>query len=507
MADNVPRSRGRPESYKLDAGGTAADTGPFIGIVVNNVDNTRQGRLQVAIKKFGAINADGTPNLTNKSLWRTVRYCPPFYGATPAAGSGTSAGTGAYPGNRNTYGMWFTPPDLGVSVICFFVNGDPLQGYYMGVIPDPGLNHMVPAIGSSNNYQTANKTQDTYFANAPVLPVAEINAQNPKISDDPKFFDQKKPVQSYVAAVLFQQGLDTDLVRGPIGSSSQRESPSACYGISTPGRPIYQGGLTDETIKKQVDSGSVKLEDVKVIGRRGGHTFVMDDGDLSGNDNLIRIRTAKGHQITMSDDNDCFYITHANGQTWIEFGQEGTVDVFSTNSVNVRTEGTINLHADKDININAGGKINLKSKLAFSLQSDDEISIACKAKMTMFSEASLGIKANGTLAVKSKLATIDGGSALSLKGTVISLNGGPTLPVTAPKGLTIYQQPDTEFNSSTGWGISPTGIESICTRVPSHEPWPYHNKGVQASVSLETGQPGAPPAAPAIPNGYSITQQ
>ena len=63
MADNVPRSRGRPESYKLDAGGTAADTGPFIGIVVNNVDNTRQGRLQVAIKKFGAINADGTPNL------------------------------------------------------------------------------------------------------------------------------------------------------------------------------------------------------------------------------------------------------------------------------------------------------------------------------------------------------------------------------------------------------------------------------------------------------------
>lgn len=507
MSENEVRSRGRPQNYKFDRGGTPAEMGPFVGVVVGNVDNTRQGRLFVAIQEFGAVNKDGTPNLTDKSLWRTVRYCPPFYGATPLAGSGTSAGTGTYPGNRNTYGMWFTPPDLGVRVICFFVGGDPEQGYYLGVLPDEGQNHMVPAIGAVDNYVVGNKTQQAYFANDPRLPVAEINVQNKEVNNNPKFFDQKKPVHGYVAAVLFQQGLNKDLVRGPIASSSQRESPSACYGISTPGRAIYEGGLTDTTIREQLSSGTVSPESIKVIGRRGGHTLVMDDGALDGSDNLIRIRTAKGHQITMSDDGNAFYITHANGQTWLEFGQEGTVDVFATNSVNVRTQGTINLHADKDINMYAGEKINMKSKEALTIQSDDAISLACKKNLTLFAEAGLGIKTNGTLAVKSKLGSIDGGAALNLKGLVVNLNGGPTLPVTTPKGLTKYLMPDTTFNSATGWEIQEDALESICTRAPTHEPWPYHNKGVQVKVELGGSAQNSTPSAPAMPDGFRITKQ
>jgi hypothetical protein len=123
-----------------------------------------------------------------------------------------------------------------------------------------------------------------------------------------------------------------------IGSTSQRESPSGCYGISTPGRAIYLGGIGggaggDAGITNQ-ELQAAQPSAVNVIARRGGHTLVMDDGDLNGNDNLIRIRTSKGHQITMSDDGNCLYICHANGQSWIELGQEGTMDVYTTNSVN-----------------------------------------------------------------------------------------------------------------------------------------------------------------------------
>lgn len=104
MAENVQRSRGRPQGYKFDRGGVAAEMGPYIGIVVNNVDNTRSGRLQVYIEQFGATTKDGLPNLTDPTLWRTVSYCPPFYGATPKSGTGT--GVGAYvPGNQQSYGM------------------------------------------------------------------------------------------------------------------------------------------------------------------------------------------------------------------------------------------------------------------------------------------------------------------------------------------------------------------------------------------------------------------
>lgn len=505
MAENIQRSRGRPEGYKFDRGGMAAEMGPFIGIVVNNVDNTRSGRLQVYIEEFGATNADGSPNLKDTSLWRTVSYCPPFYGSTPINNS-SSADVGKYPGNQNSYGMWFTPPDIGVSVLCFFVAGDPTQGYYLGCIPNQGANHMIPAIGSTPNYEAQNKNQETYFSGAKRLPVTEINTKNEKIENNPKFFDQKKPVHSYVAGVLFQQGLANDPIRGSIASSSQRESPSSCYGISTPGRAIYQGGATDTTVANKIKSGDTPLSDVQVIGRRGGHSFVMDDGDLEGNDNLIRIRTSKGHQITMSDDGNCFYITHANGQTWIELGQEGTVDVFSTNSVNVRTEGTINLHADKDINMYAGNNINMKSKVNTAIQADGELSLGSKQDLTLFASSKLGLKSGGQLALKATSASFDGGSSLSLKGSTLNLNGGPSLSVKTVKGITKYVQPDVKFNSSSGWQVSPTGLESIVTRAPTHEPYPYHNQGVSVSVALEKGQSTPPPSAPPVPKGVSITK-
>ena len=502
MAENIQRSRGRPAGYKFDRGGMPTEFGPFIGRVMNNIDPTRQGRLQVYIEQFAG------PDDQDQSLWRTVSYCPPFYGATPR--TGTSTGVGTYvPGNQQSYGMWFTPPDLGVNILCFFVAGDPNQGYYLGCIPEQGINHMIPAIGSvpNNLAEKQNNNQQTYFAGAPLLPVTEINnaPENTAIAENPKFFDQPKPVHSFVAAVLFQQGLANDPVRGAIGSSSQRESPSSCYGISTPGRAIYASGLRDESAQQQLDSQ--RPQDVAVIGRRGGHTLVMDDGDLEGNDNLIRIRTAKGHQITMSDDGNCFYICHANGQAWIEMGQEGTLDVFTTNSVNIRTQGTINLHADEDINMYAGRNINMKSQKNTNLQSDQEIGLGCKQDLTLFSGTNVGIKANGTLALKSKQGSWDSGSTLSLKAGKLHLNGGPTYPVKTIAGLTTYLNPEVEFNSSTGWQVSATGTESIVTRAPTHEPYPYHNQGVPVSVALEQGQGTPPPGAPDVQPGWEITKQ
>jgi hypothetical protein len=504
--ENIERSRGQPKSYKFDRGGSPTEFGPFIGQVTNNIDPTRQGRLQVYIKQFAG------PTPEDPSLWRTVSYCPPFYGATPRGGS---SGTGTYvDGNPQSYGMWFTPPDIGVSVLCFFVEGDPNQGFYVGCIPEQGINHMIPAIGSvpRNRAQTQNNNQATYFGGAPLLPVTEINnaPNNTAINENPKFFDQQKPVHSYVAATLFQQGLINDPVRGTIGSSSQRESPSGCYGMSTPGRPIFQGGLGggingDRDALKELSQET--LADLKVVGRRGGHTFVMDDGNLTGDDSLIRIRTSKGHQITMSDDGNCFYITHANGQTWIELGQEGTVDVFATNSVNVRTQGTINLHADEDINMYAGKQINLKSVEGTSIQSDGDLNVACKKTLTLFATTQIGVKSNGALALKGKLASLEATGPLSLKGLPVNLNGAPGLPIATPRGITKTLMPDSEFNTSAGWTVKATGLESIVTRAPTHEPYPYHNQGVPVKVNLEEGQTTPPPDSPVLADDWSITKK
>ena len=482
MAENIQRSRGRAQGYKFDRGSQPAEMGPYIGIVVNNVDNTRSGRLQVYIAEFGATDKNGAPNLSDETLWRTVSYCPPFYGSTVQ--SGTSTGAGTYPGNSNSYGMWFTPPDIGVQVLCFFVAGDPSQGYYVGCIPTNGINHMIPAIGAAPNYVVGNPAQSSYFANAKQLPVSEINELNKAVNDNPKFYDQPKPVQSVIAGTFLQQGLINDPIRGPINSSSQRESPSSVYGISTPGKPIYQGGLDPKTIQAKLDSGAVKPQDIVVIGRQGGHTLVMDDGNLSGSDTLFRIRTAKGHQITMSDDGNCFYICHANGQSWVELGQNGTIDLYSTNSVNVRTQGTINLHADQDINMYAGGSIKLKAKNQLKLEGSAGITMFTSQSLAMYGQTKVSVKSDGVLALQGKSSSWNGGGSLNFKASVINLNGAATQPATTVSTMAGYTLADTKFITGQGWASQPGSLPTIVTRAPTHEPFAGHNSGVNATANL-----------------------
>lgn len=498
MPEDYARSRGRPGNYKLDRGGMPAEFGPFTGIVMNNVDPTRGGRLQVYIEAF----SDGAKDDPTK--WTTVRYLPGFYGCTPEQQSANN-GAGGFPGNRTSYGMWFTPPDLGVTVICIFVNGDRSQGYYIGVAPEQGVTHMIPAIGAESNYVTENANQATYFEQSDLLPVTEINTNSVATNESPRFFDREKPVQSVVASSLFQQGLNADIERGPIQSSSQRETPSNCYGISTPGTPIFQGGLEPNTIREKINSGEVKPQDVAVIGRMGGHTFVMDDGSLDGKNQLFRLRSAKGHQITMNDTGNFFYIIHANGQTWLEFGSEGTVDIFSTNSVNIRTQGDINLHADRDINMFAGRNLKMKSVEAMEIQSMTDLTIQCQENFVAYSKATIGIKADGSLAIDSAAGgSWNGGSGLTFTAGGIDLNGPAAASVSAPNPITKTQFDDTSFSTSSGWQVDSQALESIVSRAPTHEPYPYHNRGVDVEVAFEEGQPTPPPGAEPVPAGVEI---
>ena len=497
MSEEIQRSTGRPSNFKQDRGGVAAEFGPFVGKVKNNVDPTRAGRLQVYIETF----AGGNENDPTK--WTTVRYLPGFYGYTPG-GNTAADNDGQYPGNQNSYGMWFTPPDIGITVLCVFANGDRQLGYYIGVVPDNGIGHMVPAIGAAFNYVPQNKNQETYFTDAALLPVTEINTNNTALINSPRFFQQKKPVQSVVAQAMFQQGLSTDGERGPIRSSSQHETPSAVFGISTPGIPVYQGGMKPNDIRKKIQNNEIRPDQAQVISRAGGHTLVMDDGDLEGDNALLRLRTPKGHQIMMNDSGNFFYIIHANGQTWLEFGQEGTVDVFSTNSINLRSQGDINLHADRDINMYAGGNIQVKSEKSTTMEAVTDFNISAQKDLKIYSKATIGVKADGTMALQSAGGSWNGGDDLKFTAGGIDLNGPAAPAVTAPKPIATINLDDTKFSTSKGWEVDPDALKTIVPRAPTHEPYPYHNKGVDVKIKFEEGKPTPPPGAVPVPAGVTI---
>jgi len=505
MAQNNPRSRGKSRNYKFDRGGIPAEFGPFTGVVKSTTDPTRAGRLQVFIDAF----SDGGPGAEDDpTKWTTVSYMQQFGGSTPPQPAGGTTGSyGSYTGNENSYGMWFTPPDVGITVLCVFVNGQRDQGYYIGTVPEQGLGSMLPAIGASSRYiiDDKNVRQKKYFANAPLLPVTEINVNNNEIFNSPTFFNQQKPVHSYVAAVLFQQGLINDPERGPIRSSSQRETPSAVFGVSTPGQPIYQGGMKPDDIRQKINDGSITPGQAQVIGRVGGHTLVMDDGDLEDNNQLFRLRTSKGHQITMSDSGNFFYIVHSNGQTWLEFGAEGTVDVYATNSINMRTAGDINFHADRDINMFAGRNVQIKSNNRMQLESMGSMVLDAQQDITMYSKATIGVKADGALTINSASGSWGSGSELIVTADQIDLNGPAAGRVATPNPITKTIFDDVQFKTSTGWVTNADNLTSICSRITTHEPYPYHNTGVDVPpFEFEPGQPDPPPGAVPVPPNVEL---
>lgn len=471
MPESIEHLGGLPKSFKFDKGGMPAITAAYVCTVKNTVDPNRMGRIQVYVEEFGATN----PN--DQSNWRTVQYLSPFYGLTPGPATNTDQ---FFTTNRQSYGMWFTPPDVGTRVLCLFVNGDPTLGYYLGCVPEQGLIHMLPAIGAGKK-DVEYTTEPTELQDATQLPIIEINDKDPAIIGSGEFFKKPRPIHSYVALAMYQQGTYLDNERGPINSHAQRESPSRVFGMSTPGRPVYQGGYTDSDFLTKIDENPAPNQ-VNVIARQGGHTIVLDDGDVEGNNNLTRIRTSKGHQIMMHDSGDFIEIIHANGQTWIELGKEGTVDVFSTNSVNVRTQGTINLHADNDINMHAGGSINMFSKNNINTQSEAETNILAQAAFNLTGQ-SINQLSQNNLNLQSKSGSWSGGSSLNFVAGQIGLNSGGAATVSPVAPQTLKQFADVK-HSAAGWEVVVNSIQSIVTRAPTHEPYPYHNLGVNVTSSI-----------------------
>lgn len=500
MAEDLVKPAGATKASQTTAGGGVTRPEPVIGIVKNNVDQIRTGRLQVYVQDLNGNDPDNAKN------WITVRFLSPFYGRSYPTSSNTGYGT--YASNPVSYGEWHSPPEIGTKVVCIFVNGDMNYGYYIGCIPEPEALTMVPAIGAIDGSVVLNAGESTALGGATQLPVTNINTNNASQAESDDFLNMPKPVHSYVASTLAQQGLIRDNIRGPITSNAQRETPSRVgWGVSTPGRPIYEGGYTDETI---ADAKSAK--GTKIISRRAGHTFVMDDGDLKGKDQLIRLRTALGHQILMSDDGQCLFIIHANGQSWIELGKEGTIDMFSTNSVNIRTQGDLNLHADRNVNIQAKKDININADNNININSTADFNHLVTGNYAKEVQGNYSTKVAGTMSMGSDGdGSYASGATMYVNGSVVNLNTGETSAV--PKSvdpITLIAQTDTLLDDEKGFAPAPASLNTIVSRAPAHMPWAMAGQGVDVKINLESGSslPEAPSsdvqnatdASPALPD-------
>ena len=496
MSESQIRLSGTTAEYKADAGGKSNNIStPVIGIVKSTIDTTRTGTIKVYIASLGGSDPEDSSN------WVPVRYMSPFWGSTTPISNASDYGD--YINSPHSYGFWATPPDINAEVICLFANGKLNQGYYIGSIPKIGYTYMTPAIGASSAV-VPNNTEAATYGGATRLPVVEINNSNPKTKDSPTQFDSPRPVHSYQAGILNLQGLIRDSIRGAIGSSAVRESPSNVFGMSTPGRPIFKNG-SDDAKAATTASKAVDPTQFQVKARRGGHSFVMDDGDIAGNDQLIRLRTATGHQITMSDDGETLFLVHANGLSWLELGKGGTIDAYATNSINLRTQGDFNIHADQDINFHAGRNINSFAVKDINVEAKQDLKTRIgRNKLEQILQNNT-IRVGGSTVLYTAGGTgIGSGGGVKLSGARIDLN---TAAVGDPKDIVKpqprNQHPDTK-RTEKGYLPAPMGLESITSRAPAHHPWVSAGLEVDLQKPVNNDQP--PMAAQTPPKGTSTVQ-
>jgi len=450
-----------PDHFLREASSARLDSGPFIGKVKNNLDPTRSGRMDVWIADLGAGDE------ANPENWRTVSYASPFFGSTYQP---DTTKTNSYSKVRHTYGFWAVPPDIGVFVLCTFVAGDPERGFWFACVPNTLGNHMVPGIAGSSNKDTSTLEDSSLLASIDKTTiVAEFNENSEP--DWTNFPNIKKPVHEHQLKVLRAQGLEKDFIRGIISSSSQREMPSAVFGISTPGRPINDP-TPDPDFQKKLVSGDLNPVDYAVAARRGGHQFVMDDGDLNDKDRLIRLRTAGGHQLLMNDSEKVIYIGNSNGSVWVELTGEGHLNIYSADSINVRAGVDLNFHADNNINFHAGQNINVSAGKTFVAQSPD-INLNAVQGLTMYggqvnigSDGGLNLNTNG-------VTSINGSAGTRITGAKVTLNEGGTVGVARPTALKINKLSDTGKQGLV-WKSVDGALETIVPIAPTHEPWKLH---------------------------------
>jgi muramidase (phage lysozyme)/uncharacterized protein (DUF2345 family) len=469
--------------------------GPFLAEVTNHLDPTYMGGLEVSLIR-------GVPNLTgNKGDTYPVKYLNPFYGVTSPRFQGNNSSS--FNDVQKSYGMWMIPPDIGTMVMVFFIDGDTNQGYWFGCVQDQFQNHMIPGIAASQEAFLSPEDERKYGTK--YLPVAEFLKKTQTLSN-PNPDKIKKPVHPF-ADRLLAQGLLLDTIRGVTSSSARREIPSQVFGISTPGPLDTRSGA------KRGDIGYASKVQAPVS-RLGGSSFVMDDGDVNGENELIRLRTRTGHQILMHNSQDLIYIANSKGTAWIEMTSNGKIDIYANDSVSIHSEADFNFRADRDVNIEAGRNINMASGGDYHLDTSGNFVLNVSRSGTITAANSLDIKTEGILHIESS-------SEAHLKGSKLLLGADGDLHVVS--GGVMYQTSTGEFNvkaggnyketapqihmngpaasagtaatgaatatalptlnlpnrsPSAGWTngnfYATSGILSIMKRVPTHEPWDHH---------------------------------
>lgn len=497
---------------------------PLLARIVSHLDPTFNGGLEVTLLRYqGNTLGDATQTYT-------VFPATPFFGATSYEFMGNN--NNDFNDTQKSYGMWFVPPDVGVTVMVVFLDGDPSQGYWIGCIPPRFSNHMVPAIGASQNVDLTAEDRKKYNTTQP-LPIGEVNKKWLKDNGNPDNPDGAKKPLHPIAEHFLEQGTLEDDIRGSTTTTSRREVPSAVYGISTPGPLDRRPGAKKASIGKNQSKTPAPVP----VSRLGGTQFVMDDGDdryqrktpastgpvdyadtLNGEkgdptipyNEYTRIRTRTGHQLLLHNSEDLIYIGNSRGTSWIELTSNGKIDIYAEDSISVHTQNDINFRADRDINFEAGRNVNIKATAEYqspeSLINEKKIIDANEldnGRVQIESAFNTNVLAGANLKIETRKYVnaddeeVDGNLDINIKGNTklssgtgeveekyrLDINTDGNVFITTTDSLDMYTENNNKFTAAFGATDILSGSNHTETASQIHMNGPQAAEAIESEVA------------------------
>jgi len=206
----------------------------------------------------------------------------------------------------------------------------------------------------------------------------------------------------------------------------------------------------------------------------GFHSLSMDDRMENCR---MRMRTTSGHQILLDDTNERIYIATAKGNNWIEMDQDGNIDIYTANKLNVRAASDINFTSDETIRFTAKKGIHMVSQDEIRMQGAKDIHIQTQQNLRVGTEASLFLSSEQAVhVVANTTVNMQSGSTMNLRSggefnatasDTINMNSSGDYLVTAE---TIHHNGPT---AAVADAASPAADKPAfwTNRVPTHEPY------------------------------------
>lgn len=445
----------------------------YVGFVKEVIDPLRMGRLKVWIPELGGTSSD-------KTFWHTVSYASPFAGATDLF---ANTPNNQWKDSQRSYGMWFIPPDKENQVLVCFINGDPGKGIWFACLFQERMNHMIPGI-PGNESSTG-------------LPVGEYNKTKKGIN----LAKPDRPEYLPLSEALKKQGLDQDTIRGSTNSGVRRnEAPDKIYGLLTP----------------------------------EGSQLVFDENPAN---TFIRLRTKTGVQIMLNDSTGEIYMITSQGENWFSMTADGTVEVYASNDITLRTEQNLNLRADLDINIEAGrnmfikargdsdadsssvggGMIQMNANSAVHLSSFGDMYTSAKGSFHRFAEGSIfdtskgssNYKAVGTVHIQADGGDVEIKAAAEMHATATNIHLNSMTPrdasaataATAPTDSTVID------NYNEGDTYKQITRKSILYNFTHHEPYNHNSSEKIPNGDIGVTVTATDPAIRLVRNGEIVPNQ